>query len=79
MTFDPATRAVRIELAAATPDTPVARLRIEQPPPSSRPGASTGDGAGFGPYRPAAAFAVERGAFVIPLGKARTWVDVPIR
>jgi len=77
--FNPATGAVRVALAAGTPDTPVASLRIEQPAPPSRPGASTGDGAGFGPYRPAAAFAVERGAFVIPLGKARTWVDLLIR
>jgi len=79
VTFDPATRAVRIELAAATPDTPVARLRIEQPPPSSRPGASTGDGAGFGPYRPTRSYAIERDAFVIPLGRAQTIVDLSMR
>ena len=50
--FEPATGAVRVALAPATPDTPVARLRIEQPAHPPRTGAGSGDGAGFGPLSP---------------------------
>jgi len=71
VSLDAATRAVRIALAAATPDTPVARLRVEQAGRTSvaSPGAS----------RPARSYAVERDAFVIPLGRAQTLVDLTLR
>jgi len=69
VSFDPATRAVRIALAAATPDTPVARLRVEQATPP----------AGAARYRPAGHVVVERDAFVIPLGRAHTTVDLSLR
>jgi hypothetical protein len=50
---------VRVTLAPATPFTPAARLRIEQP--------AAVDGVGtFRPDDPA--FATERGAHIIPLG-----------
>lgn len=60
------TNAVRIALAAADNYTPAARLRIEQP---ARP-------QGIGSYTLQGAFSQERGAYVVPLGSNRTWVDV---
>ena len=62
----PAMRLVRVRLAAATRYTPAARLRVEQP---ARP-------AGVGEYHPAGQWESERGAFVIPLKPAPTWVDL---
>lgn len=57
---------VRIALAAATENTPQGRLRIEQP-------AKLG---GVGNYRPAAPLQVERGAYIVPLGKETTWLEL---
>jgi hypothetical protein len=71
VSLDSSTRAVRAELAAATPDAPVARLRVELP---ARP---VGDARGA--YRPARNYAVERDAFVIPLGRAQTIVDLALK
>ncbi|UCC74900.1 MAG: hypothetical protein JSV86_10230 [Gemmatimonadota bacterium] len=55
---------VRVTLAPATPYTPQARLRIEQP-------AAVG---GVGAIVPAGRYAVERGAYVIPLSQNPTHV-----
>jgi hypothetical protein len=74
--FNPVTGAVRLALAAATPATPVARLRVEQPAHPARTGVGAGGATGIGIYRPAGVFAVERGAFVIPLGRASVVVEL---
>jgi hypothetical protein len=60
------TRAVRIGFAAATPFTPVARLRLEQPATVK----------GVGKYAPSKPLAQERGAYLVALGPATTWVEV---
>jgi hypothetical protein len=57
---------VRVTLAPATPSTPRARLRLEQPAAV----------AGVGRLTPAEIFAVERGAHVIPLRDAPTRVEL---
>jgi hypothetical protein len=66
LTINPATRAVRVALAPAGSFTPNARLRIEQPAKVT----------GVGAYAPAQAFASERGAVVVPLGKTATVVEL---
>jgi hypothetical protein len=60
------THAVRVGLSPGTPTTPNARLRIEQPAKV----------AGVGAYHPRAALPSERGAFVTPLSKQTTWIDL---
>ena len=60
------TGAVRISLASATPETPQARLRIEQPAKV----------AGTGSYQPSQSFKQERDAFVIPLKQGTTLVEL---
>jgi hypothetical protein len=60
------TGAVRISLAPATEYTKVARLRVEQPAKI----------AGVGNYRPATQLTEERGAYVIPLRKQATQVEL---
>ena len=60
------TGAVRLGLASATPETPQARLRIEQPAKI----------AGVGSYRPSQPFKQEREAFTIPLKTGTTWVEL---
>jgi hypothetical protein len=62
--IDQKTGAVRVTLAPATASAPEARLRVEHP---SKP-AST--------YRPAATLKQERDAFVVPLGKTSTVVQL---
>jgi hypothetical protein len=62
--FDEAGRAVRIGLAAATAATPVARVRVEQP--AKVPGVRT--------MAPGGSLKKERGAYVVPLGAATTWL-----
>jgi hypothetical protein len=62
--FDPHTGAVRLTLDPATVVTPLARLRIEQPARV----------AGVGWYRPLESLTSERGAYVVPLGRAVTEV-----
>lgn len=65
--IDPKTGTVRVELAAATEFTPVARLRIEQPASVK----------GVGRYSPVAALQQERGAYVVPLNQAgKTLVEL---
>ncbi len=64
--IDRATRTVRVSLQPADRFTPAARLRIEQPAAV----------AGIGAFRPKTEYAVERGAFVIPLAPGSTWVDL---
>lgn len=58
---------VRVTLAPATAHTPAARLRIEQPARVE----------GVGPVAPAESFALERGAYVIPLTRGSR--DVVLR
>jgi hypothetical protein len=60
------THAVRIGLAAATPFTPLARLRVEQP-------AKVG---GVGTFLIKETLPNERGAFSIPLQSATRWVEL---
>ena len=57
---------VRIELAGATQFTSAALLRIEQP----------GKVNGVGHYHLARELKTERGAFVVPLHKATTWIEL---
>ena len=64
--YRPGTGAVRVALAAATRFTRSARLRVEQPAAVS----------GVGKYAPANKLALERGAFVVPLGSAGTTVEL---
>lgn len=64
--INPATSAVRVGLSPATQHTPSARLRIEQPAKLS----------GVGAYHPAAQLQSERGAFVVPLKKDVTWLEL---
>jgi Family of unknown function (DUF5695) len=58
------TGAVRVGLSAATPFTPAARLRIEQPAKLQ----------GVGIYHPAKPLKLERDAYVIPLERGTSWV-----
>jgi predicted secreted protein len=60
------TGAVRVGLSPGTEFLRAARLRIEHPAMISR----------MATYRPAAPLKEERGAYVIPLGKGTTWVDL---
>jgi hypothetical protein len=60
------TGAVRLGLAPATTFTPTAFLRVAQPAKIR----------GVGSYRLAAAFQVVRGAYVMPLHKSTTWVEL---
>jgi hypothetical protein len=60
------TRLVRVELAPASQFTPTARLRIEQPAKIT----------GTGKYHPSRIFSQERGAYVVPLAKTATWVEL---
>lgn len=61
-----ASKRVRVGLAATTAHTPTARLRIEQPARV----------AGVGAFAPVAALTRVRGAFVVPLASATTWVEL---
>ena len=62
----PAQKSVRLGFAAATPSTPLARLRIEQPAHMK----------GFGTFQPEGKLAEERGAFRVPLRPGVTWVEI---
>ncbi len=63
---NPDTGVVRIGLGGATETTPRALLRIEQPAKIDR----------VGKYRPASPLQSERGAFVVPLEKQTTWLEL---
>jgi hypothetical protein len=63
------TGTVRVGLAAATRFTPVARVRIEQP---ARPNHARS-------YAPVKSLHMERGAYVVPLQEATTWVELVAR
>jgi hypothetical protein len=67
--LNPRTGAVRLGFGAATSFTPAARLRIEQPAAPS----------GVGAYTPSTMLKAERGAFVVPLGPATTWIELTAR
>ena len=64
--IDSAAAVVRIGLSSATQYTPQARLTIEQPAKIN----------GVGPYHPKQQLQTERGAYVVPLSKGLTWVDL---
>jgi hypothetical protein len=64
--FNSSTGVVKIGLAAANENTPVAVLRIEQPAPHSRTGS----------YHLVESFKSERGAFIVPLSRGTTIVEV---
>jgi hypothetical protein len=66
--FDPKTKAVELVLSPSTPETPQARLRVEQPATLS----------GIGDYSPSTHFGVDAGAFVVPLGKGSTTLRLTI-
>jgi hypothetical protein len=57
---------VRVGLIGATDVTPEALLRVEQPAQLS----------GVGTYRPASPLKSQRGAYVVPLEKGTTWVEL---
>jgi hypothetical protein len=59
------TGAVRVGLSSATSFTPSARLRIEQPAHMVT-----------GTYRPAKTLQSERGAWVVPLNKDKSWLEL---
>jgi hypothetical protein len=61
------TGAVRIGLGAATEFTRMARLRVEQPAKLQ----------GVGTYRSTKPLKLERDAYVVPLEKGTTWVELP--
>ena len=63
---NPKSGAVRLELSGATQFTPVARLRVEQPAKVT----------GVGTYHPVTTLKAERDAYVIPLEKATTSIDL---
>jgi hypothetical protein len=60
------TGGIRLGFSPATEFLHSARLRIEQPPKMS----------GAVNYRPAKSVHQERGAYVIPLGKEISWMDL---
>jgi hypothetical protein len=64
--YDPATHAVRVQLAKAGEFTPQALLRVEQPAKLK----------GIGTYQPGGALKTERDGFVVPLGSSATWVEL---
>jgi hypothetical protein len=64
--FNATTGLLRVGLAAATKDTPAARLRIEQPARVNLLGSS----------HPVKSLKIERGAYVVPLGTSTTWVEL---
>ena len=63
---NPDSGAVRVGLAGATEATPKGLLRIEQPARVS----------GVGNYRPALPLQSQRGAYVVPLQKETTWLEL---
>jgi hypothetical protein len=64
--FDSKTGKVRVGIAPETSFTHDARLRIEEPGKPSQ----------LSRYRPAKAFVSERQAYVVPLSRSVTWVDL---
>jgi hypothetical protein len=63
---NPSTGRVRVELARATEATPTGLLRIEQPAKVN----------GVSSYRPVPPLQSQRGAYVVPLQKETTWLEV---
>jgi hypothetical protein len=59
------TGVVRVNFSAATPFTSSARLHVEQP-----------DGVKAGTYRPVKTLASERDAWIVPLAKEITWIEL---
>lgn len=67
--FDSKTGVVRVALAPATDSTSTAFLRIQQPARI----------AAVGTYHPSESFQMARSAYVVPLGKGMTWVELTSR
>lgn len=67
--IDPTTGVVSVTVSAATPFTPHARLRIEQP----------ANVAGVGAYATTRTYPSERGAAVVPLGKTGTVIELRVK
>lgn len=65
--IDPQTGAVRVGLRAATAFSPTARLHVERPAVNTH-----------GDYRPVFHLDLERDAYVVPLGKDITWVELRV-
>jgi hypothetical protein len=63
---DTRTHAVRVRLAPATPEMPLARLRVDQPAKV----------AGVGTYRPRVSLKNDRGAYTVPLKASATWIEL---
>jgi hypothetical protein len=63
------TNRIRVGLSSSTPSTPHARLHIEQPARI----------AGVGTYRPRQSVQKERDAYVIPLKRATSWLELTDR
>ena len=66
---NPSTGVVRVGFAGATEATPESLLRIEQPAKVS----------GVGDYHPATHLQSRRGAYVVPLQKETTWLELNTR
>jgi hypothetical protein len=64
--LNPDTGVVRVGLAGATQTTPKGLLRIEQPAKIS----------GVGSYHPVPGLQSQRGAYVVPLQKETTWLEL---
>jgi len=65
--IDPKTGNVRIGLGAANAIMETARLRVERPAVNAH-----------GDYRPVSNFDIERNAYVVPLGKDTTWIELSV-
>jgi hypothetical protein len=65
--INPQTGNVRVGLRAANAITETARLRVERPAANSH-----------GDYRPVSNFGIERDAYIVPLGKNTTWVELAV-
>jgi hypothetical protein len=63
------TNQIRVGFSSQTPDTPLARLHIEQPAKLAR----------VGTYRPSQPLTKDRDAYVIPLKPATSWIELTDR
>ena len=66
---NPTSGGVRVGLSAANEFTPTARLGVEQPAKLK----------GVGTYRPVKPLRSERDAYVVPLSKTVTWIDLVVK
>jgi len=73
---NPMTGVVRVGFDSATKFTSAARLRIEQPARRSLNAGGPAKVGGVGAYHPAAPLKTERDAYVVPLKKGITWIEL---